>query len=531
MRIPLLSVVALLVCTTSAIAAPSSPETYLSFLESTPDKREFLFNPLSFDLKKNNVSATAKRIDLKTLELAGANLTAEVQLAAVTGNVILIRSKSLLKKMEKDLVKRKYRIVKPVVDDGAYVSIPEAFYSDPATLDLFLDGKVAMNYIEYLSRWDQKRIALDKYQEEIKKLLENRRTQDATLAGLQEDNAALQSEIETINNEIRDLGFSVEAVERENPDLFGGFRDITSILIPGVYHPHEDFYIPVLQRHLTEVDGEKHPWLRADQTHTPYMHPELVAAIDAINNKEKKALKKLGIWPLQVISPARTPYNQLTLNQSGIYSAGMFRSGHIFGTGVDFNGRAAFGKAENRKIIRALFAKYGISFPKSLDKIDPNHAYLTKYVTNKQWANNWRLKMLKGYSEAMATEAFIQSLQNTGFAEQKEVVTSAIGTVTAEIKRLTDENKALTEKRDAVRKGREVKRAELNTKRKQAAEFRSRKERGDRDTDRFREHAERFNANVPDGDSDYWESFEYTEIGARVENDWIVREWEFRYEN
>ncbi|MEE9432556.1 MAG: hypothetical protein V3V16_16030 [Melioribacteraceae bacterium] len=517
MKISVICILAIFISFTK-LANASLPDSFQGFIGPNTDYEGLIVTPLSFDLIDKGIRAKTKVVDEDTFIKNSANVTDEVKLAIQTGYAILINSKDDFDKLKDVLKKNGYTLVKPIIPGGAYVALPGVFYKSGIDLDIFLEGKYGIKYEEWLSNWDNKRIDLNKKIKDLQNILNSRQQLDQQRTELESQNDKLTEDIDILDAQIQDIHSLIHAVEQNEPGLFGivGEKPIFPPFYEG-YTTDEDPFTNVLRDHLSIVDPAIHPWLDLTQISTFYLHADLISSLDRLYNNEKAALKKLGLWPLKLVSIARTPYRQSDIRRSGAFAAGMFSSSHIFGTGVDFKNKDAYRNPENRKAIQKLFSNYGVVLPTRLNIKDPNHGYLEKFYKNTNgFGIKWRLKMLSAYESVMITQNYLQPLTILEATKQKEIITSASGRLTAAIHDLTFKNNNLEKSKGEKQKTLSSKKSELRTKKSQVAEFRTQKDRGKgkRSAERYRDHIRDFNGHAPSDNSEYWEHFSHIELSV-----------------
>lgn len=505
-----------------------------------PKSKGFVVSPLSYYLKEKNLKATlALEPTLSPTEFAA--LPTEYRIAYTTGYMLVLRDPSW--RFLRALRARNYRTLASTTK-GRFYAIPSAFFGTPMDTAAFLDGRAADEIYQYFVDWEDNDAELaaiiTENQKQIDALsnvniaLQNVEAEAKTVA---EQNAALQKEVIAAQETAERLKKEFQAYF-DNPDikittssLFNLFGLKVGVKLgvpvepvrarPLKYDPQKDILRPILEENLVSIEGKPYD---GPNVSNKYLQKELVDAMDNLVKNEEKALKDIGMWPVELESAARTPYQQGSLTNP--IAAGMFSSGHVFGVAVDFrtkgNGRS-FDASKNWTKFRDILKKHGVTLPDSLRVKDPNHAFLGKYLTNKKYANSVKLNMLSNYYNAMEKERDAQINIKEGLSKESKDNSDKLKNLNAQMKIAQGKLENLKKEKDNLEKAKttaqrdaEITRGAIAAQRAEREKNRDRDreawgERGKQDKDGYWERYTRGEFHSNDGKRECWgtrESFE-----------------------
>ena len=389
------------------------------------------------------------------------------------------------------------------VDNKEYLSfaIPKTFVLKPKDVNTLFDGQYSDVFIKYLIDWWDNRSDLNK-KIASNNLLINKIKEKSDLSNtLDKIVDSLTSSIEILKREISEIDFNITVVDYDiNPKAYSGnmkyardrdetppgnntkFEDILKkFKDKGVtYIKSEDFFLAAMEKlakegKLRDVGGEN--WVDKNQAHTPFIHPDLAAAIEKINSNEGDALKKMGLPNgLVVTGAARTPYNQAVQIATQTVAAGMFSSNHLCGLAVDFGNEPAI--IANYPAFSKLMAKYGLfTNPKlapGAKSQDPKHVSLSvgdpaSPSFNPGFYNNTMGDCLEAYQGAMSNERAVQKSKDEALGSENDLLTTIIGNIDDYQKTLKGKIDKLKQDKDALDKTKANKQSTLEAKTKERA--------------------------------------------------------------
>lgn len=449
----------------------------------------------SSELKQNNLGLIYK--NEKTLdshESYKSDLNPEVfRLAYLTGFVIFLehtkeeKKKSNYKRLNKVLQNSGYSIYQITNQENIEIAIPKCFVSQMANIPYLLDGDYTDLYLEYLINWDINN------QELKRKIIENNVINDKL-----NDKASLYEKIE---KDILETEKNVKKLELEISDIEGNIIIVEADLIskrettyasmnvsetliktPSLlksfidqkvkYEVKDDFFIRAFDNLVKEKkleNIETKSWLDKNSVKTPYLHPDLVAAIDQINNTEKIALQKIGIYPLRITSVARTPYNQAVQIASVPVAAGMFSSGHLCGASVDFGNEKMIIK--NYDAFKELMDRHGLYCDPNLapgkKNQDPKHVYLGKFKgpnSDPSFINDLLSSCLSAYQESMTEERSEQLARNKALNTENKTLANIVEKMDVHLATVQKKLEDLKQEKNKLESKLEEKKKELNVK-------------------------------------------------------------------
>ncbi|WP_437572440.1 hypothetical protein [Sorangium sp. So ce542] len=464
--------------------------------------KEFLTTPLSLALAAAKVRVAATVVTPAPLSCADPEL--ERCLAQESGYLLrVVGPQTFRESVSAALGALNYRTA---ASNAMYDElIPRAFDAPLDEIDIFLDGKFGQWMNSWLADWDlERRIQAARF-EDLAKAESSKRDAVARKQALLDQASQLESEAMSLDASIADVDREIANVGALNPSAFG--KMITSAPAKKKpqtvkYRPEDDFFLPVLKEQLDLVD-ESHGWLSRKDTASPYLHAELIKALDDFFKNESATLRSLGVPPL-VVSVARTPYNQKAINDSGQFSAKMFSSGHVFGMAVDLASREAVRK--NWSKLHDLLAQYGLLLLPSLRKADPNHVFLSKFVTDSAFGLRHRITMLRAYKQAISAEILLNQSVRAAQERQLRDVASASVALERTLADIAKQVEALSRQNSARREQLDAKNRTLMAMRHYLAALRARQANNPR---RYREELEKYG--MCPKDPDYWWKHDYSE--------------------
>ena len=498
----------------------------------TEAQTNVLSTPLSYNLKDNKGGLILKTKSIDKLNISMANLP-EFELAKQSGYLLVIKDSSskyganATVKTIRTLKNNGYYIYTISGIKNTYFAIPNGLFQNNQYIDYFLDGSLQDEYILYLIDWfDNERELSNSIGDNnkiLKAIIEQlliKETLDHKIDSLKVVTTTLNQDIESLQHQI-DLIVLPSLLENKDIRISPLLNRVKERKIP--YDINKDFFLEAFKELIEKgllVDVRDKPWIDKSQVSNPYVNPEMVDIIETINEKEKKALEDIGLFPLTVTSTARTPYNQLVQMVTQPVAASMFGSGHVFGVSFDFANEKAIKK--NYSKFKSIVEKYGLYCEPKLKNSDPKHVFLGKFRgpnSSKSFANNIRKEFLKSYNKAMEKERDRQLTmkdklkdENTSLGNQLKNLDDLIAENQKNIEKLDKEIQNLEAKKNE-------KKNELNQKQREKAvrEAMKRREMGDRGgyRDRMGERGE-----YKDG---YWEKYTHGEAhssdGSRCTSD------------
>ena len=488
----------------------------------------------ALQLKRNNIGMEySNEYFLNSNQNYQSKLDATIfKLAYTSGFIIFLENPADIEKQN-----NYYRFVSTLKDSGYYIykvenrqnlefAIPRSFVDDIISVPYLFDGDYADVYLKYIMDWDMNNKDISKKILDNNIILSNLNKQAQTASILEKKIREVQDSLAAITRSITEIEGKILIVDadlRKDEYAFAPDSNDPPIKIPSllnlfkkkkiVYNVQDDFFISALDRLVKDnklVNVKDKEWIDKKNVSTPYLHPDLVKAIEAINAKEKNALVKMNLYPLRVTSVARTPYNQAVQIANEPVAAGMFSSGHLCGASVDFGNEKEIIK--NYKAFSALMQKYGLYCDPNLGpgtkSQDPKHVYLGKFRgpnADPIFINNLLSSCLAAYHDAMIDERDNQILRNKALDGENKVLGNImskmddhLATVQKKLKDLQDDKKKLDIKLEKLQK-------DLNLKTKERA-LREIERKFEREGKRYNDREVRERLGKGDSPRDgYWE--------------------------
>jgi hypothetical protein len=501
-----------------------------SFSLATENEENLIVSSTSYLLKKENLGLSVKLEYGKELPNSKYTNRPDIQLAKEAGYLILLNGE------DKDYTDPEFRKTLeffrnndytsfPVTEEGnMFFLIPNSFLNSDET-DSFLDGKLTNEYINYILDWDTNEDELETSISKNNTLLTDLSNLGQIQQNLSTEKGNLEIQIDSLTKDIKSLEDQIADIVMPAPgfrSLSGGIGILDSVVnklksSKITYKKEKDYYLPAFDEMINDpdekllVDIKNKSWVDKGQVSNPFLNPDLVKAIEEINEQEKDALKEIGIDSLKITSGARTPYNQTIQMKTQPVAAGMFTSGHIFGVAVDFAEEAKI-KANYDKF-KSIVSRHGLHLPPSLKNSDPKHAFLAKFVTDKKYANRVRGKFLNAYNKAMTNERDKQITLKDKISDENSSLNDSIKNLNDLISKLNVDINNLKRQKENLENKKIEKTNELELKKQERAYREHLKDLQNGKNDR--ESRERIRDFVGEKDKtkdNYWEKHSYGEF-------------------
>jgi hypothetical protein len=320
------------------------------------------------------------------------------------------------------------------------VAFPKGFLGPSAEVDKLVDYGLTPLMEEYLNDWQSKSKSIDDLQSQSAALDADIASSEHTLKQLDDQQAQLAAQIKTLQAELGSKPY----------DLVRSLAGIN-------YVPGSDYLRPVVQKNFVPIPST----VNVDKQQVPdaVLTPELNDALEKFLIDNRQQLEAWGLGNFTVVSAARTPMNQSSLQDTRPVAAGVLDTGHCLGVAFDFqiagsgadiktyyddhstpdelaklleSGKAPSEKQakhiesytkdpkgyrekfdqryKNWKALKALMAKAGLDMTPG--EKDANHVFLSKYTgaskASRLFAAQLRIKILGDYLTAMENERITQ---------------------------------------------------------------------------------------------------------------------------